>query len=133
GGDIMRQACGGVTDSSPYRVARQATVDTLTAVGAWEEDRAAQEPTSFYGLQYPDYILGVLLFSLTVIAYTAYGGFWAVTWTDVLQGIMIVAGAVLLMVLALTQVGGLTQATNKLREMDPRLVTGPGPDSFLGP
>jgi SSS family solute:Na+ symporter/sodium/pantothenate symporter len=46
---------------------------------------------------------------------------------------MIVAGAVLLMVLALTQVGGLTEATNRLREMDPRLVTGPGPDYFLGP
>ena len=69
-----------------------------------------------------------MIFALTVVAYTAYGGFWAVTWTDVLQGIMIVAGAVLLMVLALTEVGGLTQATNKLREIDPALITGPGPD-----
>src|SRR5207245_8054759 len=57
----------------------------------------------------------------------------AVTWTDVLQGIMIVAGALLLMVLALAQVGGLSQATSKLREIDPHLLTGPGPDSFLGP
>lgn len=133
GGDIMRQACGGVTATPVYRVARQATVDALTTVGAWDEQAAAQEKNSFYGLQYPDYILGVLLFSLTVVAYTAYGGFWAVTWTDVLQGIMIVAGAVLLMVLALVQVGGLTQATNRLREIDPQLLTGPGPDSFLGP
>jgi SSS family solute:Na+ symporter/sodium/pantothenate symporter len=133
GGDIMRQACGGVTDTATYRSARQATVATLTAVGAWDEENAAHATNPFYGVQYPDYILGVLLFSLTVVAYTAYGGFWAVTWTDVLQGIMIVAGAVLLMVLALRQVGGLTEATNKLREIDPSLLSGPGPDSFLGP
>jgi sodium/pantothenate symporter len=133
GGDIMRQACGGVTEMPAYRAARQATVDTLTALRAWDEKTAVQQENPFYGLQYPDYILGVLLFSLTVVAYTAYGGFWAVTWTDVLQGIMIVAGAVLLMVLALTKVGGLTQATNRLREIDPHLITGPGPDSFLGP
>ncbi|HLJ96115.1 MAG TPA: hypothetical protein VKU02_23265 [Gemmataceae bacterium] len=133
GGDIMRQACGGVTDTPAYQSARQAAVQTLTAVGAWNEQSAARAKDPFFGLQYPDYVLGVLLFSLTVVAYTAYGGFWAVTWTDVLQGIMIVAGAVLLMVLALAQVGGLTQATNKLRELDPQLLTGPGPDSYLGP
>src|SRR5207248_6739388 len=60
GGDIMRQACGGVTDTSPYRVARQATVRALTAVGAWDEREAAREADWFYGSQYPDYILGVL-------------------------------------------------------------------------
>jgi SSS family solute:Na+ symporter/sodium/pantothenate symporter len=133
GGDIMRQACGGVTDTRAYLAARRATVDTLTAFHVWDEQKAATETNPFYARQYPDYILGVLLFSVTVVAYTAYGGFWAVTWTDVLQGIMIVAGAVLLMVLSLLQVGGLTQATNKLRELDPQLLTGPGPDFFLGP
>jgi SSS family solute:Na+ symporter/sodium/pantothenate symporter len=133
GGDIMRQACSGVADTEAYQTARRATVHTLSALHAWDEKTAAQERDFFYGIQYPDYILGVLLFSLTVVAYTAYGGFWAVTWTDVLQGITIVLGAVLLMVLALIQVGGLTQATNRLREIDPRLLTGPGPDSYLGP
>lgn len=133
GGDIMRQACGGVSDSAAYRTTRQAIVETLNATGAWDEQTAAQEKNPFYGLQYPDYILGLLLFSLTVVAYTAYGGFWAVTWTDVLQGIMIVAGAVLLMVLALGQVGGLSAATNKLRALDPELLTAPGPDAYLGP
>src|SRR5262249_18719719 len=58
-------------------------------------------------------------------------GFWAVTWTDVLQGIIIVLGAVLLMVLALHKVGDLGTATEKLRAQDPRLVSGPGPDEFL--
>jgi len=49
----------------------------------------------------------------------------------VLQGLMIVAGAILLMVLALHRVGGLGQATHRLREIDPQLLTGPGPDNFV--
>jgi SSS family solute:Na+ symporter/sodium/pantothenate symporter len=56
-----------------------------------------------------------------------------VTWTDVLQGLVIVGGAILLMVLALVKVGGLANATNQLREIDPNLLTGPGPKDFLGP
>jgi Na+/proline symporter len=32
------------------------------------------------------YLLGLLFFAATVIGYTTYGGFWAVTWTDVLEG-----------------------------------------------
>src|SRR5207248_1874548 len=76
-------------------------------------------------------VLGILIFAVTVVAYTTYGGFWAVTWTDVLQGLVIVAGALLLMVFALVRVGGLEQATTRLREVDPALVGGPGPGEFL--
>jgi SSS family solute:Na+ symporter/sodium/pantothenate symporter len=128
GGLIMRQACGGVTDLAAYQGARDATAHTLTAVGAWNPDTG---PGSFYGPSYPDYILGILIFALTVVAYTTYGGFWAVTWTDVLQGLVIVAGAVLLMVLALARVGGLEEATRRLRDTDPHLLTGPGPTEYL--
>ncbi len=85
----------------------------------------------FGGGGYPDYVLGMLIFAATVIAYTAYGGFWAVTWTDVLQGILIVLGAVLLMVLALRAVGGLGEATARLSHENEQLLTGPGPDDFL--
>src|SRR5207244_10918363 len=50
---------------------------------------------------------------------------------DVLQGLVIVAGALLLMVFGLVGVGGLEQATTRLREVDPALVSGPGPGEFL--
>jgi Na+/pantothenate symporter len=133
GGLIMRQACGGVMDSAAYQATRNITAGFLSSVGAWTEPEAANEPKGFYGSEYPDYVIGILIFSLTVVAYTTYGGFWAVTWTDVLQGLMIVIGALLLMVLALIKVGGLTAATEKLRRIDPDLLTGPGPHNFLGP
>jgi SSS family solute:Na+ symporter/sodium/pantothenate symporter len=92
---------------------------------------AEKRQPNFFGLDYPDYVLGILLFALTVIAYTTYGGFWAVTWTDVLQGLVIVAGALLLMGFALAKVGGLGAATERLRHTQPALLTGPGPGGFL--
>jgi SSS family solute:Na+ symporter/sodium/pantothenate symporter len=163
GGLIMRQACGGVQDAPAYQAVRSGTAGTLTGTGAWKESTAVRErarfvavlavapgaafpanlpwgalpqstrPESFYGLEYPDYVLGILIFAVTVIAYTTYGGFWAVTWTDVLQGVVMVLGALLLMVLALVKVGGLAHATDQLRAISPNLVTGPGPDDYLMP
>ncbi|HEV3204690.1 MAG TPA: hypothetical protein VGY77_09910 [Gemmataceae bacterium] len=131
GGLIMRQAGGGIHQTAVYKKARVATADTLTGLGAWDETTAAQREGDLDDTDYPDYVLGILIFALTVVAYTTYGGFWAVTWTDVLQGLVIVMGAVLLMILALNKVGGLGQATAQLRRIDPSLVSGPGPANFL--
>jgi len=133
GGLILREACGGVKSSAAYEGARDGTAKAVTAAGLWDEQEAAkpEQKGKFYDLEYPDYVLGMLVFALTVVAYTAYGGFWAVTWTDVLQGIVIVLGAMLLMVLALYKVGGLEAATTKLRALDTHLVSGPGPDDFV--
>jgi SSS family solute:Na+ symporter/sodium/pantothenate symporter len=131
GGLIMRQACGGVHDAVLYQDAREAVADAVTTLGVWDPNTAASRQGDLLDGGYPDYVFGILIFALTVIVYTTYGGFWAVTWTDVLQGLVIVAGAVLLMVLALIKTGGLSQATSRLHEIDPSLVTGPGPKQFL--
>jgi SSS family solute:Na+ symporter/sodium/pantothenate symporter len=131
GGLILRRAVEGVNDTAIYQAARTGTADVLTAVGAWDEQSASRAKDTLYDRAYPDYVLGVLIFALTVVAYTTYGGFWAVTWTDVLQGLVIVAGALLLMGFALAHAGGLGAATERLREIDPALLTAPGPGNFL--
>jgi SSS family solute:Na+ symporter/sodium/pantothenate symporter len=131
GGLIMRQASAGVVNTAPYQTARSAMGDALTRLQIWDQEKAGDKPGDLYDREYPDYVLGVLIFAFTVVAYTTYGGFWAVTWTDVLQGLMIVAGAILLMVLALHRIGGLPNATNRLEEINPKLLTGPGPDDFV--
>jgi SSS family transporter len=74
-----------------------------------------------------DYLFGVSLFVIMVVAYTTYGGFWGVTLTDVLEGLIMLFGAVTLAVLALVKVGGLGEATAALLREDPALVYGPGP------
>jgi sodium/pantothenate symporter len=65
------------------------------------------------------YLLCLVVFGLSVIIYTSYGGFHAVVWTDVMQGIVMVFGVVVMLPLALNQVGGLEHATRTLAEMKP--------------
>jgi SSS family transporter len=60
------------------------------------------------------YITGLILFSVCVVAYTTYGGFRAVAWTDTMQGIVMIVGIVLLVPFAIHEAGGLTQATTAL-------------------
>ncbi len=79
----------------------------------------------------PAYWGGLLVFSLMVIGYTTYGGFRAVVWTDVLQGVAMGAGVLILLPLALIKAGGLTAATAQVAAQDPSLVSLPGPGEFL--
>ncbi len=67
----------------------------------------------------PNYLVCLLVFSIAVIVYVVYGGFRAVVWTDVMQGIVMFLGVILMLGLALWQVGGLSNATRKLAEMTP--------------
>jgi SSS family solute:Na+ symporter/sodium/pantothenate symporter len=59
----------------------------------------------------PGYLLGLLIFTLTVVAYTTYGGFLAAIWTDVFQSIVMAVGVVLLFPLAMQASHGLHAAT----------------------
>jgi len=67
----------------------------------------------------PGYLLCLVSFAVAVIVYTTYGGFRAVVWTDVLQGLVMVGGVLFLLPLALWQVGGLGRATDELAKMTP--------------
>ncbi|QDU92824.1 sodium:solute symporter family transporter [Lignipirellula cremea] len=68
------------------------------------------------------YLLCLLAFTLAVVAYTTYGGFRAVVWTDVMQGFVMVGGVILMLPLALYLVGGMGNATKKMAEMTPPLA-----------
>jgi SSS family solute:Na+ symporter/sodium/pantothenate symporter len=59
------------------------------------------------------YIVGLLIFTATVVAYTTYGGFLAAVWTDVFQSIIMAVGVLILFPLAMAASGGLEQATLK--------------------
>ncbi|MEM7384344.1 MAG: hypothetical protein AAF514_05310, partial [Verrucomicrobiota bacterium] len=67
----------------------------------------------------PDYLVCLVLFAVSVIAYVVYGGFRAVVWTDVLQGVVMVVGVFVMLFLVLSQVGGLGKATTELSRMTP--------------
>ena len=65
------------------------------------------------------YLLCLLSFGIAVILYTTYGGFHAVVWTDVMQGVVMVLGVMLLLPLSLRAVGGLENATREMAAMTP--------------
>src|SRR6056297_1158529 len=65
----------------------------------------------------PDYLVCLIVFSIAVIFYVVYGGFRAVVWTDVMQGIVMFVGVLLMLGLAIWQVGGMTNATQQMAAM----------------
>lgn len=73
------------------------------------------------------YLIGLGIFTLTVVVYTVVGGFLASVWTDLFQSILMAIGVVILLFLALQQAGGLESATrHSLERLGPAYATGPG-------
>ena len=68
------------------------------------------------------YLICLITFGVAVIIYTTYGGFHAVVWTDVMQGVVMVIGVIIMLPLAINQAGGLENATKEMREMIPPAV-----------
>ena len=87
-----------------------------TAVG-WTEQVTSRVP--FLSGTEPDYVLCLSVFSAAVIFYVVYGGFRAVVWTDVMQGIIMFGGVIVMLVLALYFTGGLGNATRTLARYKP--------------
>ncbi len=73
------------------------------------------------------YLLGLVIFSLTVVGYTLIGGFLAAVWTDLFQSVMMLIGVTILFVLALPAAGGMEQATrDAVAATDSGFAFGPG-------
>ena len=75
-----------------------------------------------------EYLLCLVVFGVAVIVYTTYGGFHAVVWTDVMQGVVMVVGVLIMLPLAIHQAGsvaktdqgaGLEQVTRAMARMVP--------------
>lgn len=66
-----------------------------------------------------EYLLCLAVFAGAVIIYVVYGGFRAVVWTDVMQGIIMFVGVLIMLALAVHFTGGLRQATLDLAERTP--------------
>ena len=79
---------------------------------------------TLFGIRYET---ALLVFAVSVVLYTSFGGFRAVVWTDVMQGVVMVAGILIMLPLALSASGGLEKTTKDLLAQDPGLVFVPGP------
>jgi sodium/proline symporter len=82
---------------------------------------------SFLGL---NYTTGVLLGTAVVLFYTAFGGFKAVAYTDLVQGVLMFAALFVLPVVGILVAGGWVPVMDMLRETDPALLRPMGEFGF---
>ncbi|MEK6258602.1 MAG: sodium:solute symporter [Planctomycetota bacterium] len=77
--------------------------------------------------EYVKYVIGLIVFAVTVVGYTLIGGFLASVWTDLFQSVMMFIGVLLLVCLAVPMAGGLEQATRfAMEHKSPDIAFGPG-------
>ncbi len=73
-------------------------------------------------LQVP-YIVGLLIGASAIIAYTFLGGFWAVSWTDVIQGSIMFLAVLVTPMLLIDRIGGAVAAVGHLVLVNDQLLT----------
>jgi len=69
-----------------------------------------------------DYVVSVSLAVLSILIYTAFGGFLAVSWSDVLQGLLMALALILVPVMGLELIGGIEPALSRIAEANPNLL-----------
>jgi sodium/proline symporter len=70
-----------------------------------------------------DYKVAVILGTLAVVSYTMFGGFLAVSWTDLLQGLMMAAALAIVPLWAMGELGGINATFSSIRDLNPNLLT----------
>lgn len=68
-----------------------------------------------------DYSTAVIIGTVCVVSYTLFGGFLAVSWTDLVQGLLMAAALMIVPITALE--GGFGQLGNDLAAINPELLT----------
>lgn len=75
---------------------------------------------STFGLNYE---LAVVIGTLVIVSYTFFGGFLAVSWTDVIQGLLMAAALVVVPIVALNAIGGWDVAHAAMEAKNPNLLS----------
>ncbi|MGL5430781.1 MAG: sodium/proline symporter PutP [Vibrio sp.] len=68
-----------------------------------------------------DYSTAVIIGTICVVSYTLFGGFLAVSWTDLVQGLLMAAALMIVPIVAMD--GSITQLDHDLAAINPELLT----------
>lgn len=112
-----------------------ASVIILVSLGIYVSSQFQAAGKTFSESLGMDFTTSVLVGGAIVLIYTMTGGFWAVSVTDMLQGMVMAAACVLVPVAALFEVGGFGAMLDGLRAADPVLgevLRGLAPMAALG-
>ncbi|TCP28772.1 sodium/pantothenate symporter [Scopulibacillus darangshiensis] len=74
------------------------------------------------------YLSALFIFAISVLVYVIIGGFRAVAITDAIQGIVMFAGTLIILIGTIIAGGGVDNIISDLKAIDPGLITPYGPD-----
>jgi len=95
----------------------------LSMVVAYVTAQMAASGKALVGFVDMDYTTAVVFGGVIIIAYTIIGGYKAVSYTDVIQGALMLAGLIVVPVVAIQAAGGWHSVTSILAEQDPALLS----------
>ena len=104
------------------------TLIILTMVGTYIAAQMVATGKAFSGFTELTYGMGVVLGATIIIVYTLVGGYKAVAWTDLIQGVLMLSGLIIVPVVAVSAAGGWDAVLNTLVVEDPALLSPWGPD-----
>ncbi len=94
----------------------------LTMVTAYVAAQMVASGKTFGTFMKMDYTTAVLLGAGITMAYTFVGGYKAVAYTDVVQGVMMLLGLIVMPIVAINAAGGWNAVTQELGTVDPGLL-----------
>jgi sodium/proline symporter len=100
----------------------------LVMVGAYIAAQMVATGKAFAGFTELDYSAGVLVGATVIILYTLVGGYKAVAWTDLIQGVLMLLGLTILPIVAIDAAGGWDAVRSNLLGQDPGLLSPWGPE-----
>lgn len=89
---------------------------------------AARILETFIGMPY---LWAIVFFAVIVGIYTTVGGIRGVAYNTIIQGFVMLGGSVIIAVVMVKAAGGFPNIALKLAEIDPQLLSAPGPKNFL--
>ncbi len=94
----------------------------LVMVGTYVSAQMVATGKAFSTFTGMDYSLAVVFGATIIIAYTLIGGFKAVAFTDLVQGILMLGGLILVPAVAITSLGGVEEMLGGLHDIDAYLL-----------
>ncbi|WP_409524659.1 sodium/proline symporter PutP [Nitrincola sp. MINF-07-Sa-05] len=70
-----------------------------------------------------DYTVAVIIGTVCVVSYTLFGGFLAVSWTDLVQGLLMAAALMIVPVIVIQADGGMGAMFTSIEQINPELLT----------
>ena len=118
---------------SAQLIRKVSAVIILVMVGAYVSAQMVATGKAFQSFTGMDYTFAVLFGASIIMAYTFIGGFKAVAYTDLVQGLLMLGGLILVPVVAISELGGWQAMINGLSEIDPLLLSTWGPHGDILP